>query len=331
MKTTTHLKKLIVFAIMISTAFVYAQEIKMDIENNIVNVSGDENERAFIGTTTFDGISAGMAGVYSSYFGAYAGRNSTGSTNTFIGGLSGSANVSNSQSTFVGFSAGRAFIGSGLNNAFFGLNTGWSQVSGGSNTYVGSWAGFRNATGSSNTFLGQQAGFNALGNGNVMLGYSAGYSETGSNKLYIDNSSTTVPLIYGDFSSNKVGINTNQLPNSVGGANTSAYSLYVKGGILTEELRVRTGWADYVFESDYQLPSLTEVEQFISQHGHLPNIPSAEQVAAQGIELGDMARLQQEKIEELTLYVIQQQKELAKQQEEMEALKVLVNQLIEQK
>lgn len=112
------------------------------------------------------------------------------------------------------------------------------------------------------------------------------------------------------YFSGKVSIGTQNRPAFIGGANISAYLLFVKGGILTEEIRVRTGWADYVFADDYNLKPLSEVESFIKENKHLPNVPSAKEVETQGIELGDIARIQQEKIEELTLYVINQQKQI---------------------
>ncbi|MEZ5044180.1 MAG: hypothetical protein R2828_30080 [Saprospiraceae bacterium] len=105
--------------------------------------------------------------------------------------------------------------------------------------------------------------------------------------------------------SGKVAIGTTNIPTSVGGASVSSYKLFVKGGILTEEVRVRTGWADYVFDEGYKLPTLSEVEYHINEHGHLINMPSADQVENQGLPLGDMAVKQQEKIEELFLYVIE--------------------------
>jgi hypothetical protein len=108
----------------------------------------------------------------------------------------------------------------------------------------------------------------------------------------------------------RVAIGTTNTPLSIGGENISAYRLFVKGGILTDELRVRTGWADYVFEEDYKLPTLTEVGAFIQENGHLPNVPSAAQVEAEGTEIGEITRIQQEKIEELTLYMIEMQKEI---------------------
>jgi hypothetical protein len=97
----------------------------------------------------------------------------------------------------------------------------------------------------------------------------------------------------------------------------SAYQLFVKGGILTEAVRVviksPANWADYVFEEGYNLAPLEEVECFIEENGHLPNVPSAEQLYSDGMELADMARMQQEKIEELTLYIIELDKQLTRE------------------
>lgn len=69
-------------------------------------------------------------------------------------------------------------------------------------------------------------------------------------------------------------------------------------------------WPDYVFEKDYSLLSLNETEKFILENGHLPGIPSVQTIQETGIDLGEMNRLLLEKIEELTLHVIQQQKEI---------------------
>ncbi len=102
-------------------------------------------------------------------------------------------------------------------------------------------------------------------------------------------------------------------PTTSGAVNSVAnYNLFVKGGILTEEIRVSlaTTWADYVFSKDYKMPTLPELEKQIKEKGHLPNMPSAKEVKDNGIELGEMAKMQQEKIEELTLYIIAMNKEL---------------------
>jgi hypothetical protein len=109
----------------------------------------------------------------------------------------------------------------------------------------------------------------------------------------------------------KIGIGVGNFPtNSL----YNNYKLFVTGGILADEVRVTLSssgtWADYVFASDYQLPTIGEVEAFIKENKHLPNVPSAAQVEAEGINVADMARIQQEKIEELMLYIIQQNKRI---------------------
>lgn len=71
-----------------------------------------------------------------------------------------------------------------------------------------------------------------------------------------------------------------------------------------------TEWKDYVFEDDYSLLSLSDLEQFIKEHKHLPGIPSESEALEEGIDLGEMNALLLQKIEELTLYLIQQQKEI---------------------
>ncbi|MNF81810.1 hypothetical protein D3C84_641000 [compost metagenome] len=70
-----------------------------------------------------------------------------------------------------------------------------------------------------------------------------------------------------------------------------------------------TGWPDYVFKKEYNLPTLEEVEKHIAVKGHLENIPSEEEVLKNGINLGDMNAKLLQKIEELTLYMIEMKKE----------------------
>ncbi len=168
-----------------------------------------------------------FVGNRNTFVGREAGSsNSTGSWNTFVGSLAGPSNTVGIYNTFLGSSAGRdnteggynTFVGhfagrnntTGYTNTFLGKNAGYSNETGFENTFVGVWAGYR-TTGSSNTFLGYRAGYsNTTGTGNVFIGYKAGESETESNKLYIANSSTDPPLIYGDFSSGNVGMGTTE-------------------------------------------------------------------------------------------------------------------------
>lgn len=90
----------------------------------------------------------------------------------------------------------------------------------------------------------------------------------------------------------------------------AGYALAVNGNIRTKEVVVESGWADYVFEKNYSLMPLKEIEIFIQQHKHLPNIPSAKEVEQNGLHLGDMQKKMMEKIEELTLYILEMKKEI---------------------
>ncbi|MFM9908118.1 MAG: hypothetical protein ACKVOW_02145 [Chitinophagaceae bacterium] len=87
------------------------------------------------------------------------------------------------------------------------------------------------------------------------------------------------------------------------------YKLAVNGNIRAKEIIVESGWADYVFNKEYKLPSLYELEKFILQFNHLPNIPSAAEIEKDGLKVGELQKKMMEKIEELTLYVIAQKKE----------------------
>ncbi len=102
------------------------------------------------------------------------------------------------------------------------------------------------------------------------------------------------------------------------------YKLYVEQGLLAERVKISlksTGdWADYVFAPDYTLRSLPEVEAYIRTHQHLPGIPSAESLVETGIDLGTINAKLLEKIEELTLYVIQQNQELTRLKERQSQL-----------
>lgn len=94
----------------------------------------------------------------------------------------------------------------------------------------------------------------------------------------------------------------------------TGYKLFVEQGILTEKVKVAlassAAWADYVFAKDYKLQPLAEVEKFVIENKHLPNIPSAANLAKDGLDLGQMQAKQMEKIEELTLYLIELNKKV---------------------
>jgi hypothetical protein len=114
-------------------------------------------------------------------------------------------------------------------------------------------------------------------------------------------------------------------------------NLTVEGAILSSKVKVAVpgganwnfasnnnkanwGWADYVFDKEYKLLSLAEVEKYIEQNKHLPNIPTANEVKKEGIDLGEMNAKLLEKIEELTLYMIEMKKTIDVQNKKIELL-----------
>lgn len=105
------------------------------------------------------------------------------------------------------------------------------------------------------------------------------------------------------------------------GTTNPAEKLSVNGKIRAHEIKVEiTGWPDYVFGEDYKKRSLLDLEKYISDHKHLPEIPSENEVSQNGIALGDMNKLLLKKIEELTLYLIEMKKENISQQKQINEL-----------
>jgi hypothetical protein len=169
---------------------------------------------------TFMGYDAGYTnstGQGNTFMGDFAGRyNTTASCNTFIGQIAGTNNTTGYDNTFIGRGAG--FTNTiGYSNTFIGREAGYKNDEGIWNTFVGDSAGYKNDGGYANTYVGYQAGQNTVwgegnvfigasagkknvsGIANVFIGASAGYNELGSDKLYIENSTTDSPLIWGDF------------------------------------------------------------------------------------------------------------------------------------
>lgn len=97
----------------------------------------------------------------------------------------------------------------------------------------------------------------------------------------------------------------------IGNTVSNGYKLAVEGTIGAREVNVNTTtWSDYVFNTDYKLLPLTEVEKYIAANHHLPEVPSAAEVEEKGINVGEMNALLLKKIEELTLHVIEQEKRI---------------------
>lgn len=98
------------------------------------------------------------------------------------------------------------------------------------------------------------------------------------------------------------------------------YKFSVNGTIQAKEVRVETGWADYVFEKDYPLPTLESVAAFVEINKHLPGIASAKDIQQNGLAVAAMQTKMMEKIEELTLYLIEQNKQIQQLQNKIEVL-----------
>lgn len=143
----------------------------------------------------------------------------------------------------------------------------------------------------------------------VLRGFSYG------SFIISNESSGNIKFVTKEFDNGTVQAKTQMIITKTGnigiGTETPDTKLAVNGTVHAKEVLVDlVGWPDYVFEKDYSLMSLQELENSIKENKHLPNIPSADEVECDGIGLGQMNKKLIEKVEELTLYIIQLNKEL---------------------
>jgi hypothetical protein len=157
----------------------------------------------------FNALDANTSGWYNTAIGADAlSTNTSGAYNTAMGAGSLNLNSTGINNTAHGYYALGANTIGDHNTANGWASLRWNTT-GSNNTANGEYALKANITGGNNTALGYASGYsNTAGSGNVFIGYNAGYNELGSNKLYIANSSTNPPLIYGDFAAGNVGFGT---------------------------------------------------------------------------------------------------------------------------
>jgi len=127
---------------------------------------------------------------------------------------------------------------------------------------------------------------------------------------------TINPVMITDASGN-IGLNT---------ANPDAnYKLSVNGAIRAKEIKVEAGWADYVFDQDYPLMPLREIADYIYANHHLPGVPAAAIIKKNGVNVGETEAVLLKKVEELTLYLIEKDKQLQLQEERLKALEQQLN------
>lgn len=302
-------------------------------------------------------ITTGSQNVFLGYNSGYG--ITTGNNNTIIGSqVKGLApGLSNTIILADGSGTQRLLINAS-GNAGFGTATPQNKVEITHGTAGNSGLRFTNLTSASSAAASSGKVLSVNANGDVVLEVAGGGgagdgSETkivsGSSNVTVGGTGTIAtpysisvssPASYWDNASIGSGniINNNAGAIIIGtGISTlpGGYKLYVSsGGILAEKVKVAlksgANWADHVFAKGYTLKPLGEVEAFINQHKHLPGVPSAETLVKEGgVDVNQMFAKQMEKIEELTLYIIEMNKKLAKLEKENAALKsasTIVNQ-----
>lgn len=266
-------------------------------------------------------------------FGAQAMRDiTTGGANSAFGNLALANNETGNYNMAIGFQSMTEKV-TGDENTGLGYNTlFYSQ--GSFNTAIGSRALQNSGTGSSNVAIGYNAGNHGnsfysflSGNNNIAIGANTIIKHDQNNQLNIGNA------IYGEgLSGNgagKIMIGSNDFTKM--GTNTFA----VNGSALFTKATVKLfgNWPDYVFEKDYKLKPLTELEQFIQKNKHLPEVPNQKEIGENGIDLGANQAILLKKIEELTLYTIAADKKITDQQKQIEELqqsKILLEKLLKE-
>lgn len=210
----------------------------------------------------------------------------------------------------AGFSQAPRFSMSSSSTSLSGINTSFSLFN--TNTTTNNWARMHFATKLTN---GSDADMVAIA---VQYKNRTSGSET-ADFVVATTGSGTYSEKFRITGNGDVGIGT---------SNPKGHKLAVKGDVIVEEIWVKPygewHYADYVFEADYELKSLEEVELFIEENGHLPNVPNEAHVKEVGINLHEMDVVLLQKVEELTLYLIEQNKKIEELQKENDLLQKLI-------
>ena len=141
-------------------------------------------------------------------------------------------------------------------------------------------------------------------------------------KLRVLNSGSIEMINSGSSTSLKISNGTGHAVVIYSNSGSKILQLEDNGTLRGRKIKVDTdSWADYVFKQGYKLMTLKETEDYITANGHLPGIPSEEQIKSEGLDLGEMQKMQMEKIEEMYLHIIEMDKKITALQEENAALK----------
>ena len=290
-----------------------------DVEGIRVSTYSSSTGNNYGGKFYVDGNAGNTYGIHSwvdaqgtNYAGYFTNSSQLGPTRY---GIFSEVTGSASSSTMYGVYA--HLTGSAGNRAAFGIR---SQVEAGASTYQSYGISSINLNSGPNHFAGHFGGKVRIFDGEDANFGSGGYLQIGGytsnvlfdnneilarasgeqSTLYIQDDGGDL-LLCGQGGTVAIGIN---FPETV----PSEYRLAVDGKGIFEEIRVEvsSSWPDYVFTENYSMRTPSELKSFIDANGHLPNIPPADEVENEGMLLGDMQRRMMEKIEELTLYIIQQ-------------------------
>jgi hypothetical protein len=235
---------------------------------------------------------------------------------TISGGTINGATIGATTPSTGAFSSLTASNNAIINSGICSINIGsaWGESTGWGSGYLG----FNMNRSNSNWYMINDGGNN---NGGALI-----YTDIGGNLRFVTVGSfgSTSRYITDEFMLNNVRMIITKDGNiGMGTSNTQGYKLAVNGGIIAEEVKVITDVpeADYVFKNNYSLMPLNQVERYVNEHRHLPEVPSAEQFKKDGYKVGEMDNLLLRKVEELTLYVIELKKENERLAKEVENLK----------
>lgn len=301
---------------------------------------------------TFLGSSAGgnsPGGSDNVLVGQNAGAANQATGNVFIGKNAGLANLTGIQNTFVGnqvgignTAAGNTFVGhkagfqttTGGNNTFFGVRCGYNNVDGTDNVQMGFEAGSANSVGSRNTYLGSGADalYADLHNASAI---GAGARVGSSNALVLGHEAnvgigTSSPKSKLDVVADEAdasGLRLSQLTERSPTTRSTDRFLTVdeRGEVILSRYRVQVArpqdWADRVFAPGYALRPLAQVAAYIADNQHLPGVPSAQEMVSAGMDATALNAKLLEKVEELTLYLLEQQTRITRLQQQMTALR----------
>lgn len=279
------------------------------------------------GDNTFIGLASGYnnaSGQKNTGIGSFAGSGrNLGDGNTFLGYQADGTAAGLTNATAIGYNAkvdvsNALILGSGV-NVGIGVTSPTAKLEIKSGTAGASGLKFTDFTNANaGTIVTSTKFLTVDASGNVVMGTNPGLggrqaAAAGDNWIVDGNG----VLSNNNSGAVTIGKGISRLPGD--------YALFVSDGILTEKVKVALkdsdDWSDKVFEDTYRLRTLGEVEQFVKEHNHLPGIPSAAEMVRQGNDLHKTDALLLEKIEELTLYMIDIKKENEKLKKEIEQLK----------